>query len=243
VGSVIRREMFASTPRLSFEDLEQRARQVLEAARRQAAAILRNAEQQARQRAEQRYREAYEQGRREGRQAGFEEARREAAEQAKQQAREQLDRLQATLRQALEGFDTAKRRLLAQAERGVVRLAVAVAQRVCKRVALQSGDAALANAQHLLAMARHEHDLVLRVHPADAEALRAHLPDLMQQIEQAQHVSVEEDESVPRGGCVLAAREGTLDATIETQIDRLALALTGEPLDNSTDVGRGEPAV
>jgi flagellar assembly protein FliH len=254
MGSVIRRERFAAAPRMSFDDFEREAHQALEAARQRARQILQNAEQQARRSAEQRYREAHQRGIQEGREAGLEQARRDAQAAALAEARRDLANLQAALAEALEGFDRAKRRLLAQAERGVIELAVAIARRVCKHDALRSSEAVRANARHLLELAGHEHDLVLRVHPAEFESLQAlgwrdsgtqgsgdsgsQSPDSsIPQSLDLQHAQVVADESVDRGGCVLASRAGTIDATLEKQIDRIATAIAGAPTERDPATG------
>ena len=43
----------------------------------------------------------------------------------------------------------------------------------------------------------------------------------MAQFSQVEHVTLVDDEAVGRGGCVLGYGQGRIDASIETQIQRL----------------------
>lgn len=228
MGRVIGRESQPGGCAFSFEDLEQQARALLERAREEArrlhAAAL--AEAAASVQAEQQ--RGYRRGLEEGRAAGLEQVRREAAQAALLEARESLASLRASLSAAVRDFEQAKRRLIASAEAGLLELALAIARRVCKTRTAGDVEAARANARHLLELARHEHDLQLRLHPADADALRDALPELLAATESAAHVELIADESVGRGGCVLTSRDGTIDASIDTQLDRIAEALSSD---------------
>jgi flagellar biosynthesis/type III secretory pathway protein FliH len=213
----------------TFEDLEARARTLLEQARHEARRLHEAALEAAAAAVAAEKQRGYLRGLEEGRAAGLEQARREAAQTALQEARESLASLAAGLTAAMRDFEQAKRRLIASAEAELIGLALAIARRVCKTQAAGGTGVAQANVRHLLELVRHEHDLQLRLHPADAEALREALPELLTEAESVAHVELIADESVGRGGCVLVSRRGTIDATLDTQLDRIAEALTGRP--------------
>jgi flagellar biosynthesis/type III secretory pathway protein FliH len=221
---VLRREEFASKPAFSFQDLEGQAQAVLEQARTQAQRIVTQSEQRARRRAAQLEQEAEPRGFAAGHQQGLEQARAEAAETALQEARQSVTHLTQALTTGLEALEEGKRRLLATAECGLLELALAIARRVCKHDAGGLSEAARANARALLEMVQHEDDLELHLNPTDHDLLRD-AADLNQVTNRFAHVEVLADPKVPRGGCVLRARNGTIDATLETQLDRVAKAL------------------
>ena len=227
MAGIIRRQTFRSQPAFSFEDLDGQRRAILAAAHAQARQIIADAERQARQRAAAIVAAARPQGLAEGRQAGLEQARREAAETAVQEARAELTRLGAALSSALEQFNESKRCLLARAESGLLELALAIARRVCRHEVGRSSETARANARALLEMVQHEADLELHLHPRDCETLRAALPELLGAIGRTPHVTLVPDQAVEQGGCVLHTRHGTIDARLETQLDRIAAALVG----------------
>ena len=225
MAGVLRREDFCSEPTFSFQELEAEGRAIVERAREQARQIVAGAEQQGRERGAQLAAEARRRGLEEGRRAGHEQALREARQSALQEAREDLGRLSRALSEGLTAFEENKRRLLATAECGLIELALAVARRVCKHDVGGSSAAALANARALLEMVKHEADVELHLNPAECDALRSAAAELGAASGRLTHVEIVPDAAVARGGCVLHARDGTIDALLETQLDRVADAL------------------
>lgn len=233
---VIRREQAPAVGAFSFDDLEARARRILADAKTAAAQMLSRAqaaaaraEQEAQTRIAAARAAALEQARVEGRAAALAQVRAEAAEEARRAARGELDRLTAALSAALAEYERTKRALLAPAETGLVELALAIARRVCKLQLDPPGAVAAANARALLELVRHDHDLELHVNPADHESLTANVQEFAARTLELQHVRVEPDESVARGGCVLRTSAGRISATLDGQLDRLAAALCGRP--------------
>lgn len=229
MAGVLRREKFCSSPAFSFQDLEEQAQGLLAEARAQARRIVATAEQQARRRADQLVREAAPRGREQGRREAFEQAREEAAQVALKEARQSCTDACGALTTGLAAFDQDKRRLLATAESGMLELALAIARRVCKHDVGNSSDAARANAAALLEMVKHESDLALHLNPTDCETLRRAVPEMGASIDRLAHVELVADPAVDRGGCVLEGRRGTIDATLEAQLDRVAAALVRVP--------------
>jgi flagellar biosynthesis/type III secretory pathway protein FliH len=222
MSGVIRTGSFRSACAFSFEDLESRGQQILRAAAAERARLLQEARLEAQRAAVELVEQSRAEGLAQGRAAGLEQARREAAETALAEARRQLAQLRQALEQALRDFDQAKRELLAEAEAGVISLALAIARRVCKRIGNADTTPAIENTRHALALARNQADLELRLHPDEMDAVRAAVPELLERAAGIEHVRVLADEQVSRGGCVLSMRDGAIDATIEAQLERIA---------------------
>ncbi len=222
---IVRPDTYRSRAAFSFEDFESQARQIIQKAREAAAGILKRAETAARERARDIERQAHARGLEDGRREGRELARREAAEQARAEARRQYEQLGQTLAAGLAAFDESKRRLLAEAQREMIGLAVAIARRVCKHEVGRDTRTARENVRAALEMVRHEHDLEVHLHPAQYQALRETFPECTRDIVARDAVHLVEDETVTPGGCLVASRHGTIDARIETQIDRIARAI------------------
>jgi flagellar biosynthesis/type III secretory pathway protein FliH len=113
-------------------------------------------------------------------------------------------------------------RLLREAAPEVARLAVAVARKVlgCE---LADPGAAVPLAERALAEARSRREVVLRVHPVDAPAVRDAGGRLARALGRA--VEVREDPAVAPGGAVVDTEGGRIDAGIEAQLEVLARAL------------------
>jgi flagellar assembly protein FliH len=225
MGVVIQRESAATAAAFSFQDVERQAHDILTRARAQAAQHLIEAEVRARQLAELRRREGHEQGLAEGRRLGMEQVKQEARQAAIQAAHAELAYLKQALATALTEYESRKHRLIAQAESGLIELALAIARRVCKVCVDHSATPVEANIRAVLEMVKHRDDAELRVHSAEYERLAGVAPDLLKRIAELEHVTLTPDSAVARGGCVLQTRDGTVDASVAGQLERIAAAL------------------
>lgn len=230
VAGVIRRDIRLQPQAFSLADLDQQAAETLAAARSEAARIiasgraaaiaeLENAREEAR-------RLGFEAGRAEGRKAA-EASGAELAEQLRRDSAEEIKSLAAALRTAMAEFERRRHAVSAEAEFGMVRLALAIAERVCGFHAEHSHAAAEANVRKLLEMVRGAGNLQVRVNPADVTALERVVSDLRREHESLSHAALIADSQVPRGGAKLTTTDGWMDATIQTQISRIAAELVG----------------
>ncbi|GMU82545.1 MAG: hypothetical protein AMXMBFR47_24160 [Planctomycetota bacterium] len=230
VPGVIRHRVPVQATPLSFVDLEQQAAGIIETARRRAADETREAMKSAGAEIARQRDEAYRAGLEEGRAAGLAEVRAQAEQRIATELeaeRSNLRLIQDALRTALVEFEAQRHRLHADAESGVVRLALAIARRVCELHVERNEDAAAPIARRLIDMARHAADIELRVNPAEYRALaevgkQAAAPGVDQR-----HIHVIADETIARGGCFLRSADSSVDASIETQLARIAEVLVG----------------
>lgn len=238
MAELIQTEELGGGAAFSFQDLESRARATIERAREQAERILQEAQRRARHVVQQRMDEGYQRGVEQGRAAGLAQIRTEAREAVFAEARERIEALLGALATGLAEFDHNKRRLLARAESGLIELAMSIARRVCKVSIGESSEAVRANARHLLERVGPAADPILNLHPADYEALRGQTRELLRNIEGLTHVEIVADETLSRGDCVLRTREGSLDASLDAQLDRIAEQICATT--DVSDVERGK---
>lgn len=234
MAGIIKRERTASVSSFSYQDLENYARRLLTEARTEAKAIVQAAEQQAEVSIAERRRTAYEEGLAEGRQAGLAQIEAEAREKVFADYRDQLSHTVGILQETLTQFTAQKERLLAQAESGLLELALAIAQRVCKRAVAQSSEVAIDNVRHVLEIAGRTADPELHINPHDEAAIREWAEEFIRTCEKVDHVRLVADDTVSPGGCRLRGRHVAIDATLETQLDRIATAICHPPDDGTT---------
>ena len=228
MAGLIKREHAPVAPSFSFDDLARRGNAIIADAQRKAAQILASAREDARKLCETERARGLAEGQAQGRREGSEKARKDAQHAALNEARGRISELLGALQAGASEFDQAKRRLIAQAESGIIELALAIARRVCKTRAEQSSDVAVAAAIQLIEMVRGESDFEICVSRADFEAVRSSAADFLKAVNSSQHCRVLADESIGPGDCVLRGRSGTIDASIDKQIDRVAAALLPE---------------
>lgn len=107
----------------------------------------------------------------------------------------------------------------------VAALALEVARKVLRRELALDPGAVEALAAAAIAEARDRREVVLRVSPDDAPALREAEGRLAALLARAPGLSLREDPSLARGDVVVETEAGTLDARVEAQLAALARAL------------------
>ena len=210
---------------LDLRDFARSAEDMVAAARAEAQRIV----QEARLRAEseraavrqQAHRQGYEGGMTEGRAAGEAAALAEARERF---AKEQ-QALLAALRDLLERFQAQREQLYLAARRDVVVLAVAVARRIVSGLDAMgeaAPEAALAAAQEAMDLVGKATEALIRVHPADRQALEKLAKDVQNDLQSSRHVRLVEDAAVGRGGVIVETAEGSVDARAMSRVERIA---------------------
>ncbi len=211
---------------LDLGDLRRQAAQVRERAEAQARELVEEARRSAERLAagvrEEALARGLEQGLTEGRAKGLEEGRRQGREEALKQAGPRL-------RAAAEAFDAVatelrgrREELLREARRSVLEVALRLAERVVHRYAEVDGQTVVRQLDAALSHVAQPVDALARVHPDDLAAVEAAMAELGRRHELGAALRVEADAAVGRGGCVLQYGQGRLDATLETQLRRLA---------------------
>lgn len=225
----------------SLADVEAQAQRILSDAKRSAEQLIGAARQEAEQLRESARQAGWTEGEAQGRIEGRESARREAREAAAAEAHAQLRSLLDALQAGADRFEGSRRRLLAQAEAGLLRLALAIAERVGVRAALRP-DYRVRTVQQLLALVKHDHDLEIHLHPDDFSLLQTQSPGFLASVDDRRHVRCVADEETPRGGCRIVTRGGEVSASLTSQLDRVAEAFDLEPLGDEVESAAPSPS-
>ena len=168
----------------------------------QLQARLAELEQEARQREQ----EAYQSGLRQGRAAGAEEVA------------PVLERLS----RAVEEITAQRRRFRREAEEDVVRLAVAIGRRILHRELSIDPEALLGVVKAALTRIEAREVHRVRVHPADVTMIQKHF----QQAGRHEQIQVHGDATLERGAVVFDLARGSLDGSVETQLEEIQRGLS-----------------
>ena len=210
---------------LDMGDVEAHANRVLTDAHDRAARAVEDAERLARHltaNADQKgHAEGYARGLAEGKAEGARVGRDEAC----QQAQADLQALSERWLAAIEQWESRRERLHAEAREDVLRFAFALTERIIHR--LVRVDPAIVRDQltAALRLLSKPSALQVSVHPDDRAVIESVMPEVRASLGRSAHVHLHDDPAIERGGCVLATVGGYVDATITTQLDRMAEAL------------------
>ncbi len=206
-------------------DLEQQAASIVEAARVEAALIIKTATE----RAEAAVAEATPRGFAEGREQGLSEGHEQGCRVGREETIGRYTAELATLAESwittLEAFEADRREMLQRAREDIVELAVAIGAKITRRVVEADPAVVQDHVAEAISLVTAPSGLNLSINPADRELVQAVLPALCDRLGQGEHVELRDDADVERGGCVLSTGHGVIDATLQKQLERIAETL------------------
>jgi flagellar assembly protein FliH len=143
------------------------------------------------------------------------------AHEAREAARTRLEATLARLAETIDRVAVLRGDLLRGAERDLVRLAIAMAERIVRREIQTDRDAILTMARAALARLGDTAVATVRLHPGDLDAISPRL-----EIRTATGpIRLVGDAGIPAGGCFVESDLGSVDATIDAQLRELRAAL------------------
>jgi flagellar assembly protein FliH len=179
--------------------------QFLERAREQGAALISLAREQA---------EAIAQSARE---QGFEAGYNEGIERAEKAVAERL-----ALAESLVATARAQREeTLAASERDLVELAFEIAEKIVRQKVIADPDTTIGVLEHALRKAYVRDGLTVLCNPVDLERLAGANEQLQTRVGSLAGLTLIGDRRISQGGVVVRTDAGDIDATIESQLDRL----------------------
>ena len=125
--------------------------------------------------------------------------------------------------------------MLAAAEPELVRLAMAIAERIVHTEVANNRQVIVENVRAALTRLVSREVVTLRVNPVDHETIRQYRDDIVEASD-VEHLRIVEDQRVDRGGVIIETDAGTIDAKIATQLREAKRAiLTDEAIALDTD--------
>lgn len=209
----------------NFEDFRRQGDAYLETIQRQAREALTNTQSQVETIRQQAQNRGLEEGRQQGLQHVDEMIEKRATEIAEKTAREGLATSLPAMRAAAEALVIERDRWLAEWETTAVRLAASIAQRVIRhRVEIdpQRTREMMRDALQLAAGVPH---LKLKLHPEDVLLLGDHAEATVQTLAVCGQAEIVPDASIGRGSCIIETQHGTIDARVETLLERIVSEL------------------
>lgn len=210
---------------LDLGDLSRQAVEIIRQARNRAKVVISEAEETARGIVEESSGKGYKDGFEKGKAEGHLEGAKQAHEEVTSQFTDELQALQQSWQAALEDWETKKSDMLLQSRRDVLHFAFSLARKIVHQTIQHDPRVIASQLDDALMLLSHPSSLRIALNPQDAPLVRELLPELCASIASCKHVDILEQDSMTRGGCVLTTPGGEIDATIETQLQRMAEAL------------------
>ncbi|MBP5520207.1 MAG: flagellar assembly protein FliH [Treponema sp.] len=186
-------------------DAENEANQILEKAKAEAEKIVSEAQIQHDKLVADAQNQGFEQGQKEGFEQGSAE----------------VERLIERMHKILEAVMQRREEILQDTESQIVELVILMARKVIKILSENQKNVIMANTIAALKKVKTRGNVTLRVNIEDVKLTTAHADEFIQHVENIQGVTVQEDSSVEKGGCIVETDFGAIDARISSQLTEL----------------------
>ena len=186
-------------------DAENEAANIIEKAKAEAEQIIADAQAERDRQRNDAYQEGFDQGHKEGYEKGVAE----------------VDRLVERMHKILEAVMQRRDEILQDTESQIVELVILMARKVIKILSENQKNVIMANTLAALKKVRTRGEVTLRVNLEDVKLTTEHVDEFIQHVENVQGITVLEDSSVEKGGCIVETDFGSIDARISSQLTEL----------------------
>jgi flagellar assembly protein FliH len=128
-----------------------------------------------------------------------------------------VERLQLVISKAIEK----RAAIIDDSETQLINMVLLIARKVIKVISENQRNVVINNVLQALRKLKSRGDVVIRVNLADLELATEHTRDFMRRVENVKSITVMEDSSVDKGGCIIDADFGQIDARISSQLNEI----------------------
>jgi flagellar assembly protein FliH len=190
---------------------------ILEDAGRQAESIIKEAESQAKALQQQ----IFENARKDGYDRGYKDGYKDGL----QAGRSQYDDMIAQAQHMIDAAQKEKNKAMCEAEGELVELAISIAKEVLEHEISTDRDTIVYLVKKALKRCYYNDGITIRVRDEDYGTLIEHLNEFTSAKGENMNITVLKDTSIDEGACLIDTPTGTIDASIDTQMDIIAAKL------------------
>jgi flagellar assembly protein FliH len=187
------------------QDAASEVKKIIDDAKKEASAV----EQDALSKIKEIEREAQERGYKDGHEKGYKDGG--------QEVERLIERLHAIISKAIEK----RNQIIEESETQVINMVLLIAKKVIKVISENQKNVVINNVMQALLKVKGSGDVVIRVNPDDLDLASSHIDSFLKRLEQGRNISILEDTSVDRGGCVIETDFGQINARISSQLHEI----------------------
>lgn len=158
---------------------------------------------------ESQLKDGYTEGFKKGQEAGFKEGNLEA------------QRLTDRLHTIIERMMDKRQEILAETEQQIVDLVLLMTRKIVKVISENQRNIVVSNVVQALRKVKGRGEVIIRVNLNDVAMTTQHIKDFLSAAENIKNITVVEDSTVDRGGCVVETDFGSIDAKIVSQLNEI----------------------
>ena len=150
--------------------------------------------------------EATSKGNQEGRDLGFGEGKKE------------VERLISKIHIIIGGVVEKRKEILEDSEAQVIELVLQISNKVVKAISENEKEVVVRNVKAALAKVKSRTDIIIRVNLEDVDISTSKMKEFLNKVEKVKNITVLEDATVSKGGCIVETDFGHIDARISSQL-------------------------
>jgi flagellar assembly protein FliH len=187
------------------QEMETEAKKVVDEAEKHAEEI----EKEINDKVEKIEKDAYERGYKEGHEKGYKEGK------------DEVERLIQRLHMIITKTIERRNQIIEESETQVINLVLLVAKKVIKVISENQKNVVINNVIQALRKMKGRGDVIIRVNLADFELTSSHMKEFQEMVENVKNITILEDTSVDKGGCIIETDFGQIDARISSQLHEI----------------------
>lgn len=191
--------------RRAKQEAETEKTRTLEDAGQEAEQLLRDA----RNEVEQIRKGAYDEGYKAGHEDGYNSGKPE------------VERLIEQLHQIIDRTLEKRNEIIEESETQLINLVLLIARKVVKVISENQKNVVINNVIQALRKLKSRGEVLIKVNLDDVELSTEHVKDFMRMVDNVQSVTVVEDSTVDKGGCIIETDFGEIDARISSQLQEI----------------------
>jgi flagellar assembly protein FliH len=223
-------------PVMKLTEIASQAKEIVLDARKTAARIRGEARANAELAKKQAYTQGYDEGLVQGRAQGKEDGARQAESQTRSHIADQSKQITDVASAILAGLDEAGEQSYQLAADEILAFAIDVSAKIVGSLARTDISVARTNLIKALKLAHVDGEIIVAVNPGQLQELSADFTQFVDAVDASVRARLIADPQVAPGGVKIATARGVIDATVETQLDKVASALASGGL-----IGSPEP--
>lgn len=153
--------------------------------------------------------DAYDVGFKEGIEKGFVEGK------------EEVERLIEKVHQVLSAAIEKRNQIIEESETQLINLVLLISQKVIKVISENQKNVVVNNVIQALRKLKTRGEVIVRVNLEDVKLTTDHIKDFMRMVDNVRSITVLEDSTVDRGGCIIETDFGEVDARISSQLNEI----------------------
>ena len=151
------------------------------------------------------------------RKEGYENGREEGFQSGKEEVERLVKQIHTVINLAIEK----RNEIIEESETQVINLVLLIAKKVVKVISENQRNVVINNVIQALRKLKSRGEVIIRVNLEDVKLTSEHVKDFTRMVDSVQSVTVVEDSSVDKGGCIIETDFGQIDARISSQLHEI----------------------